>query len=59
VVLRQIPSTPEIMGILLVAGGVALHREVGAQPGKQARNKAAASERRIEAKNQKKGTTIP
>lgn len=59
VVLRQIPSTPEIVGILLVAGGVALHRDVEAQPGKQARNKATASERRIEAKNQKKGTTIP
>jgi len=27
VVLRQIPTTMEVMGILLVAGGVALHRE--------------------------------
>jgi inner membrane transporter RhtA len=59
VVLRQIPSTPEIVGILLVAGGVALHREGEVQPGKQARNRVAASERRIEAKKQRKGTTIP
>ena len=59
VVLRQIPSTPEIVGILLVAGGVALHREGEAQPGKQARNTATASERRSEAQNQKEGTPIP
>lgn len=34
VVLRQIPSLLEIAGILLVAGGVALHREVEALPDK-------------------------
>lgn len=32
VVLRQIPGTLEITGILLVAGGVALHRESESQP---------------------------
>ncbi|MBO0784108.1 MAG: hypothetical protein J2P37_35325, partial [Ktedonobacteraceae bacterium] len=37
VVLHQIPSLPEIAGILLVAGGVALHREAEALPGKQTR----------------------
>lgn len=46
VVLRQIPSVLEIVGILLVAGGVALHREDEAQPGKQARNKATAQAER-------------
>jgi inner membrane transporter RhtA len=35
VVLRQIPSILEIAGILLVAGGVALHREADAMPEKQ------------------------
>jgi len=32
VVLRQIPRLPEVAGILLVAGGVALHKEAGARP---------------------------
>jgi inner membrane transporter RhtA len=41
VVLRQIPSTLEIMGILLVAGGVALHREAETLPG-SAKKKAPA-----------------
>jgi inner membrane transporter RhtA len=60
VVLRQIPSVLELVGILLVASGVALHREAEAQPGKWARHKAEASERQTEAKNQwqrKEGAT--
>jgi inner membrane transporter RhtA len=52
VVLRQIPSLLEIVGILLVAGGVALHRENEAQPGKPSENKASAGERRTLAENQ-------
>jgi inner membrane transporter RhtA len=32
VVLRQIPQLPEVAGILLVAGGVALHKEAEARP---------------------------
>src|SRR5713226_7635945 len=32
VVLRQIPRLPEVAGILLVAGGVALHKEAEARP---------------------------
>lgn len=59
VVLRQIPSTSEIVGILLVAGGVALHREGESQPGKRARSNTTAKARRGEAKKQKKGTPIP
>lgn len=35
VVLRQIPGILEIVGILLVAGGVALHREAEAVPDRQ------------------------
>lgn len=61
VVLRQIPSVLELVGILLVAGGVALHRESEVLPGKWARNKAEASKRRTEAKNQwqRKERTTP
>ena len=40
VVLRQIPSIIEIAGILLVAGGVALHQEARALPGKRVQNNA-------------------
>ncbi len=32
IVLRQIPRLPEVAGMLLVAGGVALHKETEAQP---------------------------
>jgi inner membrane transporter RhtA len=32
IVLRQIPRLPEVVGILLVAGGVALHKESEARP---------------------------
>ncbi len=52
VVLRQIPSFLEIVGILLVAGGVALHRENEAQPGKLSEKKASAGERRTLAEHQ-------
>ena len=45
VVLHQIPSVLEIIGILLVAGGVALHREDDALPGKRAKNKTAAEDK--------------
>jgi inner membrane transporter RhtA len=38
VVLHQIPGILEIVGILLVAGGVALHRESEAQTDKQTKN---------------------
>jgi hypothetical protein len=31
-VLRQVPTALEIVGILLVAGGVALHREADVLP---------------------------
>lgn len=60
VVLRQIPSMLELVGILLVAGGVALHREAEAPLGKQARNKATAPERQSLTEDQwqrKEGTT--
>jgi len=62
VVLHQIPSILEIVGILLVASGVALHREAEVLPGKQAGKKASAEERRTSAANQwqrKEGTTTP
>jgi inner membrane transporter RhtA len=36
VVLRQIPQLPELVGILLVAGGVALHKEAEARSHKRA-----------------------
>jgi inner membrane transporter RhtA len=38
VVLHQIPTMLDIVGILLVAGGVGLHREAEAMPGRQAWN---------------------
>jgi inner membrane transporter RhtA len=44
VVLRQIPGTLEIVGILLVAGGVALHREAEAPPGSTRQPTRAAQE---------------
>lgn len=44
VVLRQIPGTLEVVGILLVAGGVALHREAEALPGSTQRSTHAAQE---------------
>jgi inner membrane transporter RhtA len=44
VVLHQMSSIPEIVGLLLVAGGIALHRESEVRPGKPARNTAAVSE---------------
>src|SRR6266566_2025598 len=37
-VLRQIPTLVEIAGILLVAGGVALHREAEAEPKKRVKS---------------------
>jgi len=37
VVLRQIPTLVEVAGIVLVAGGVALHQESEALPGKRGR----------------------
>jgi inner membrane transporter RhtA len=42
VVLRQIPGILEIAGILLVAGGIALHREAEARPDNPAREIEAA-----------------
>jgi inner membrane transporter RhtA len=45
VVLRQMPGLIEIVGILLVACGVALHREVEAQPGEQASRKSLPEKR--------------
>jgi inner membrane transporter RhtA len=39
VVLRQIPGILEIVGMLLVVGGIALHQEAEALPGKRARKK--------------------
>src|SRR6266567_1098518 len=38
VVLRQLPAPVEIAGILLVAGGVALHREAEAEPKKRVKS---------------------
>jgi inner membrane transporter RhtA len=61
-VLRQIPSLVEIIGIILVAGGVALHRENETQISKQARKKASTEERLTGAENQwqrKEETTTP
>jgi inner membrane transporter RhtA len=46
VVLRQIPSVLELVGILLVVGGVALHRDAEVQSRKQVGNTVAASEER-------------
>lgn len=60
VVLRQIPGILEIVGILLVAGGVALHRENEAQPGEQVEEKVPAGEPFPSTENQwqrKEGTT--
>jgi drug/metabolite transporter (DMT)-like permease len=39
VVLRQIPTLMEIAGILLVAGGVALHQEAEALPRNRTKSK--------------------
>ena len=44
-VLHQILDLLEIVGILLVASGVALHREAEAQPGEQARRKPLPKKR--------------
>jgi inner membrane transporter RhtA len=44
VVLRQIPGILEIGGVLLVAGGVALHQESETLPAKRAEKQASAEE---------------
>src|SRR5262245_6613200 len=44
VILRQIPGPLEIGGVLLVAGGVALHQQSEALPGKRAEKQAYAEE---------------
>jgi threonine/homoserine efflux transporter RhtA len=38
IVLRQIPQLPEVAGILLVAGGVALHKEAEARSKNRAKS---------------------
>jgi hypothetical protein len=43
IVLRQIPRLPEVAGILLVAGGVALHKEAEAR----SKNRAQSTDGRM------------
>lgn len=51
IVLRQIPRPPEVAGILLVAGGVALHKEAAARPNDRRKHDGTVAPEHLAARN--------